>query len=296
METGWPSMAASAGNRFTVLLFGPDHLRQVLQVDLVADARTRRHHGKIVEGLLAPAQEGVAFAVALEFPLHVDAERIGPAEGIHHDRVVDNQIDRRKRVDLLRISAELRHSRPHGRQIDDCRHAGKILHQHTRRAIGDFAVRLALLQPGGKRRDVFARDAVAVFIAQQIFQQNLVGLGQTGDVAEAVLRRHLQIEIAVALAGCGQGLFALEAVEGLGHGVCSPFSSLSGFLLGQAPGPAKAKGVPKPMFATFLCKLSANFGFEKDTSKISFLVWLSVLKPLSGTGHVPLGLQNRKPH
>ena len=36
--------------------------------------------------------------------------------------------------------------------------------------------------------------------------------------------------------------------------------------------------VPNPKFATLSRILSANFGFDKDTSKFLFLVWFSVLK------------------
>jgi hypothetical protein len=42
------------------LLGRPHHLRQVLQVHLVADAGAGRHHAEIRERGLAPAQEGVS--------------------------------------------------------------------------------------------------------------------------------------------------------------------------------------------------------------------------------------------
>ena len=54
---------------------GPDHLREVFQVHLVADAGARRHDAEIVEGVLAPAQELVALAVALELDVHVLLQR-----------------------------------------------------------------------------------------------------------------------------------------------------------------------------------------------------------------------------
>ena len=47
------------------ILVGPDRLRQVLEVHLVADAGPRRHHPEIVEGALPPLQELVALDVAL---------------------------------------------------------------------------------------------------------------------------------------------------------------------------------------------------------------------------------------
>ena len=51
--------------------FGPHRLRQIFEIDLVADAGAGRHDAEIVERLLAPAQELVALAVALVFELDV---------------------------------------------------------------------------------------------------------------------------------------------------------------------------------------------------------------------------------
>ena len=57
------------------ILGGPDGLREVFQIDLMADAGTRRHDTEIGKGVLAPFQEVVAFAVLLVFALDVVAER-----------------------------------------------------------------------------------------------------------------------------------------------------------------------------------------------------------------------------
>ena len=50
------------------------HARQVFQIDLMHDAGVRRHDLEIAERFLAPAQEDVAFAVALKFQVGVGAE------------------------------------------------------------------------------------------------------------------------------------------------------------------------------------------------------------------------------
>ena len=55
-------------------------LRQIFEVDLVADAGAGRHDAEIVERGLAPAQECVALAVALVFQLDVLLEGAGPAK------------------------------------------------------------------------------------------------------------------------------------------------------------------------------------------------------------------------
>jgi hypothetical protein len=105
IDTGWPSIAASASMPPTPQPSTPrpliivvcesvptsvsgyasppgrvlaHHARQVLEVHLVHDARAGRHDAEVVEGLLAPAQELVALAVALELEPDV-VERARPA-------------------------------------------------------------------------------------------------------------------------------------------------------------------------------------------------------------------------
>ena len=55
----------------TVNLAGHDNASQVLDVDLVDDTHARRYDLEVVECGLTPAQELVAFAVALVFDVHV---------------------------------------------------------------------------------------------------------------------------------------------------------------------------------------------------------------------------------
>ena len=58
------------------------------------DAGIGRHDLEVLEGILSPAQEGVAFAVAFELDLGVGRERAGAAEGVNLHRVVDDQLRR----------------------------------------------------------------------------------------------------------------------------------------------------------------------------------------------------------
>ena len=60
----------------------------------------------------------------------------------------------------------------HGRQIYHRGHAGKVLHQYPAGMIGDFLVR-AGSGAGGQRRDIFTCTVDPIFVAQQVFQQNL---------------------------------------------------------------------------------------------------------------------------
>ncbi|VVQ17921.1 hypothetical protein PS925_04364 [Pseudomonas fluorescens] len=78
-----------------VLILGPHGAPEVFEVDLVADPGARWHHAEIVEGALAPTEEGVTFAVALHFDVDVLLERIGGGELVDHHRVVDHQVHRR---------------------------------------------------------------------------------------------------------------------------------------------------------------------------------------------------------
>jgi hypothetical protein len=142
----------------------------MLQIHLVADTRARRHDAEIVEGALAPAQEGVALAVALVLHGHVLGEGALAAEIIDHHGMIDHEVDRRERIDLLGVAAEVLHGRAHGREVDDRGHAGEILHQHAGRAIGDLAIGAAVLQPGGHGLDVVDRDGAAILVAQQVLQ------------------------------------------------------------------------------------------------------------------------------
>ncbi len=127
-----------------LLLLGPHRLREIFEIDLMADAGAGRHHGEIRERLLAPFQEFVAFLVLLVFLDHVLAERLVVTEEVDDHGVVDDEIDRHQRVDLLGIAAERLHRVAHRGEIDHRRHAGEILHQHARRTKCDFVLELAL--------------------------------------------------------------------------------------------------------------------------------------------------------
>ena len=179
----------------------------------MADARARRHDAEIVERALPPFQKAIAFAVALIFELDILLERLGRAEFVDDDGMVDHEIDRHERIDLLRIAFQLRHGVAHGGKIDDGGNAGEILHQHARGAEGDFALFSALVdQPFGDALDVLLRHRAPVFVAQQIFQQHLHRIGQRGHALQPVLLCRLQREIMVGLASHRELLAGFEAV------------------------------------------------------------------------------------
>ena len=196
------------------LLFpGPHRLRQIFEIDLMTDAGARRHHREVRECLLAPFQEFVAFLVLLVFLDDVLAERLVVPEEVDDDGVVDDKIDRHQRVDLLGIAAERLHRVAHRGEIDHCRHAGEILHQHTRRAEGNFMLEFTLPHPFRHRNDIGLLDRAVVLVAQQIFQQHLHRIGQLGNSLQTVLLGGGQAVINVGLAADLEGLAAFEAVE-----------------------------------------------------------------------------------
>ena len=106
----------------------------------MADAGAGRHHVEIIERTLRPFQELVALLVLPVFLVDVLLERLIVAEEGHRHRVIDDEIDRNLRIDLLGIAAERLHGVAHGGEIDHRRHAGEVLHQHARRAEGEFVL------------------------------------------------------------------------------------------------------------------------------------------------------------
>ena len=117
---------------------------EVLDVDLVHDAGARRHDLELVERGLAPAQELVALEVALVLEFDVALERVGRAEQVGDDRVVDDQLGRRQRVDLGRVAAELDDGLAHRGEVDDGGHAGEVLHDDAGGGELDLGVRLGV--------------------------------------------------------------------------------------------------------------------------------------------------------
>ncbi len=146
--------------------------RQVFQVDLVHDAKARRHHAKGVKGLHAPLHELVALAVALEFELHVQVERVFLAIVINHDGVVHHQIDRHQGFDLLGVFAQLGGHAAHGGQVGQQRHAGKVLQHHARDDKRDLVLARRLGSPMGELLHMFSRDLASVAIAQHRFEHD----------------------------------------------------------------------------------------------------------------------------
>ncbi len=152
----------------------------------MADAGARRHHPEVVEGALAPLQEGVALEVALVFAVDVHLEGARVAELVDHHRMVDHQVDRVERIDLLRITSQRLDAVTHRRKVDHRRDAGEVLHEHARRAIGDLArVPAALAGPFREGADVVDADGLAVLEAEHVLQDHLERGRKPAEIAES---------------------------------------------------------------------------------------------------------------
>lgn len=201
------------GGDFAVFFTGPDRLAQIFQIDLVTDAGAGRNDAEVLECLLAPLQEAVALAVALVFQFDVAGKSVRRAEFVDDDRVVDDEVDGNERVDLLRIAAERDHGITHRGEVDDGGNAGEVLHQHAGRTVGDFVFSRALVvEPGGNVLDVLLGDGTAIFVAQQVLEQNLHRVGKLGYAGETIRLSLGQAVIDVVHTVDGERGATIEAV------------------------------------------------------------------------------------
>ena len=127
--------------------------------------------------------------------------------------MVDDKVDWCQGVDLLRVAAEASDTIAHRRQVDHRRNAGKVLHQHPGRAIGDLARVLAALRPPfGKGADVIQRHGAPVLESQHVFQHHLQRCGQPGEIAETGSLCRRDRIVGDRLAPCGQHQACFGAV------------------------------------------------------------------------------------
>ena len=185
-----------------------DDAGQVLEVDLVDDAGARRHHLEVPERLLPPAQERISLPVALELDRVVARERVGGREPVDLHRMVDHQLHRRERVDLRRIAAERAHRVAHRGQIDHRRHPREVLEQHPGRRERDLGGGLGPGIPSRQRLDVAGGDGGAVFVAEQVLEQDLERERQAIEIEP--VRQAVEPEDLVFRSAGGEGRARVE--------------------------------------------------------------------------------------
>ena len=146
----------------------------------MADAGAGRHHAEVVERLRAPAQERVALAVALVLELDV-ALRTRAARP-NASTCTEWSITRSTGTSGLIFCGSppsVDHRVAHRREVDHRRHAGEVLHQHARRAVGDLLLGAPVVAARPRMRlEMVDRDAAAVLEAQQVLEQHLEREGQ----------------------------------------------------------------------------------------------------------------------
>ncbi len=186
-----------AGLRRRVALLALVHAaRQVFEVDLVHDAKARRHHAKGVKGLHAPFHELVALAVALKFELHVQVERILLAVVIDHDGVVHHQVHGHQRLDLLGVLAQLGSHAAHGGQVGQQRHTGEVLQHHARNDKRDLILARGLGRPLGELLHMLGSHFAPIAIAQHRFEHDANRHGQSVDLWKLPGQRGQRIQLA----------------------------------------------------------------------------------------------------
>jgi len=114
--------------------------------------------------------------------------------------------------DLLRVAAELLHRIAHGCKIDNRRNPGKVLHQDARRHKRYLSRGLGLCLPIREKLNVVRGDALAIFLPQQVLQQNAQAVRKTME-GEALGLKRLEAENLVVLVADLEGGLAAEAVH-----------------------------------------------------------------------------------
>ena len=148
--------------------FRPNHAGQIFQIDLMANPHAGRQDAQILERLLTPFEETVALLVAGEFVRHILPQRVRHARNIDHDRMVDDEVERHRRIDRPWIAAEPHHRVAHRGQIRQQRHAGRIRHHHASRMKVDLVPAPAGVGPGAQREDIVPGHGDAILMPQQI--------------------------------------------------------------------------------------------------------------------------------
>jgi hypothetical protein len=190
-----------------------DHLTEVLEVHLVADAGAGRHDAEPLERLLRPPKEGVPLAVPPILELDVALVRLGRAEEVDLHGVVDHEVDRDRGLDRHRVGAGALRGAAHRGEVDDGRDAGEVLHQHAswheRDVVGGAG-------PPGERSDVVFGDVAGAAAPQQVLEEDQDGLREPREVGIEPIQPE-EIDVAVG------GLQPLSSIgEVAAHRCISP--------------------------------------------------------------------------
>ena len=179
-------VGADEGVRIENAVFLEHALGEVFEVHLVDDADAGRHDLEGVEGLLAPLEELVALAVAVELEVEVFLQRVRAAGEIHLHGVVHDEVHGDERLDHFRVLAHAVDGGAHGGEIDEQRHAGEVLEDDAGDDEGDFIVAGSLGVVVGEVGDVLFGDLEAVVVAEEGFENDPDGDRELAEIRETL--------------------------------------------------------------------------------------------------------------
>ena len=140
----------------------------------MANSCSWRHNAKVIKCVLAPLKECIALHIAFIFTVDIGLKGTWCPKGINHNRVIDDQVHRIKRVDFLSIATKRDNAIAHCRQINNGWNASEVLHQNPGRPIGDLTrVFSTFCAPLRKCANIIYRDCSAVFESKHVFQHHL---------------------------------------------------------------------------------------------------------------------------
>ena len=170
-----------AGGSGRVLVGAEHNPSQVLEINLVYNAGVGGNHPKVFERSLPPAKELVPFAIALIVQVDIGSKRLGCAEGVHLNRVINYELDRLQRVYAGWIAAQSRHRVSHRGQVHDGRNTGEVLEQDARGRERNFSCRTTR-NPARQSFHIFRRHNDAILGPEQILEENAQGVWKTVNV------------------------------------------------------------------------------------------------------------------
>ena len=92
--------------------------------------------------------------------------------------MINDKFGWRQRVDFVGRATQFYYGVAHGGEIDHGRHTGEVLQDNSTGRKGYFRARGCFRIPVCQRKNVFTRYIAAIFMAQQILQENFQGIGQ----------------------------------------------------------------------------------------------------------------------
>jgi hypothetical protein len=148
------------------------HSSKVFEVDLMNNTRAGGHNLEVVESALSPLQELKSLVISLELQLLILAEGILSLGNINLNGVVNDQIDRAGRVDVLGVQAQIFDGISHGGQVTDGGDTSEILQQNSGGLEGNFDVLLVGLLPVQDILDIRALKFELIAVSYGALKQN----------------------------------------------------------------------------------------------------------------------------